>query len=347
MNGWKLVAKTETRTSLQNGNTGETVEIAYHDNFSTAHDVHTIMYSPSAKAEAFYALHCDGLFRVDYTSVRVSPPPSLSEVAKLEQHVADLDDREKIFQKIIEASQIIPKREDVESIIENSREKPVDLRLGNVPADIYNLDLTCINGERTRAIAADSNGPCVGVDLRPPIINGEKNAHFFRMAPVDFLIFLRQRQISPMEISADFLLGGISDSQRTSILNSICERLASGGIFRFCERIADAKKVVATAKMMPDLNLRSCGFDATREWMEKSPACRKEMEKFRAAHPDFPKEAPAAQAQAEKGDGIEGEPAGKDSAKPAESAEPAQTPAAPQNSTVPASLPVLVEITKD
>ena len=211
MDGWRLVARTDVRTSLRNESTDETAEILYHDGLCDEYDVHSVMYSASSKAESFFVLYADGLFEINYSSVKVSPPPTPRQIAALERPVEDQSRRDRFFAKVLAPLSVLPKKAMLEKILEHARKTRYDPHLSGVPPRIDFLDLGCGNGRRVLSAAQDCEKNCVGVDLRPPIFNDRHNAWFFRKDALEFLQLLRNRQTEASAINSDFLLGRVGD----------------------------------------------------------------------------------------------------------------------------------------
>jgi SAM-dependent methyltransferase len=231
-------------------------------------------------------LHCDGLYEIDVSALRVSPPPSPMEVAMREQKVRDGARISGFFSRAREALWAIPKKDTVLSVLEYAQANAEPEREFPAPAMAF-LDLGCGNGRRVLYEASKGLGECVGVDFHPPIYNDCANASFFRAEAAEFLRVLKQRQIEVRRINADFFLGGLSDPDRTFVLEKIAAALMDNGEFSFCETVAVAKKVVSTLKMFPGISVQASGFLQSSRHMARSSAGRREVEKFLRTHPQY------------------------------------------------------------
>lgn len=335
LNGWKIVARTDLRTSLGRESTGETFEVLYHDGMVDEYDVHSILYSPTQDSQAFEVLHCGGLYEIDASAFRVSPPPSPVEVAMREQAVQDRQRVSAFFAKASEALHALPKKDTVQAVLDYARSNTEHARVFPHPAISF-LDLGCGNGRRVLLEASKTAGECVGVDFHPPIFNDCSNASFYRSEASEFLRTLKQRQTEVFRVNADFFLGKLSDPERTFLLEKIYSALPEGGEFSFCETVAVAKKVVATLKMFPGISVSALDCWQSAERTSISSAGRREVEKFLRTHPGYAQKPAQAAGDAKGGLGEK-----SDGKEPDEAAtqKPAVSPA-PHN--VPASMPLLV-----
>jgi len=318
LNGWKIVARTDLRTSLGRQSSGETLEVLYHDGLGDEYDVHSVLYSPSRDSQAFEVLRCDGLYEIDASAFRISPPPSPVEVAMLEQKVRDRAKVAGFFSKAAEALEALPKKDMVLRVLDYARANAEHERAFSHPKISF-LDLGCGNGKRVLFEASRTAGECVGVDFRPPIFNDCANASFFRAEASEFLRAHKQRQIEISRINADFFLGKLTDPDRTFILEKIVTSLSEGGEFSFCETVAVAKKVVATLKMFPGVGVRALDYWQSAEHMSLSSAGRREVERFLRSHPEYSQRPEAQKQEAQK-----------------------TTVEKPASRAVPASMPILV-----
>jgi len=285
LNGWKIVARTDLRTSLGRESTGETFEVLYHDNLADAYDVHSILYSPSQDSQLFEVLHCDGLYEIDASAFRVSPPPSPVEVAMREQKVQDRSRIAAFFSKASEALHALPKKDTVQAVLDYAKNSEHEQAFHR--PRISFLDLSCGNGKRALYEASKTPGECVGVDFHPPIYNDSPNTSFYRSEVSEFLRTHKQRQVDFLRINADFFLGKLPDPERTFILEKIYSVLPEGGEFSFCETVAVAKKIVSTLKMFPGVSVRALDYWQSAEMMALSSAGRREAEKFVRTHPEY------------------------------------------------------------
>jgi len=295
LNGWKIVARTDLRTSLGRQSTGETFEVLYHDGLNDAYDVHSVLYSPSSASPAFLVLHCDGLYEIDASAFRITPPPSPLEVAMRQQKVSDRTRVAEFFSKASEALHALPKKDTVQAVLDYAQENTEHERAFNHPAISF-LDLGCGNGRRVLYEASRTQGECVGVDFHPPIFNDCANASFYRCEASEFLRTHKQRQVEFARINADFFLGKLSDPERTFLLEKIYSALPEGGEFSFCETVAVAKKIVSTLKMFPGVSVRALDYWQSTELMALSSQGRREVEKFVRTHPEYLQK-PAADAE--------------------------------------------------
>ncbi len=315
LNGWKIVARTDMRTSIGRDSTGETLEILHHDGLVDEYDVHSVLYSATRDSQAFMVLSCDGLYEIDASAFRISPPPSPVEMAMREQKVQDRARVADFFSKASEALAALPKKDVVLRVLEYAKANPAPERAFSHPKLSF-LDIGCGNGRRVLFEASAEAGECVGVDFHPPIYNDYPNVSFYRTEASEFLRTHKQRQIEISRINADFFLGRLSDPGRTFILEKIVAALTDGGEFSFCETVAVAKKVVATLKMFPGISVRAADYWQSAEHMSRSSVGRREVEKFLRSHPEY---AQKPEAGAEK----------------------------PESRTVPASMPILVVAKKE
>lgn len=338
LNGWKIVARTDLRTSLGRESTGETFEVLYHDGLVDAYDVHSVLYSPSQDSQAFEVLHCDGLYEIDASAFRVSPPPSPVEVAMREQAVQDRERVAAFFSKASEALHALPKKDTVQAVLDYAKANAAPERSFSHPAIMF-LDLGCGNGKRVLFEASRTAGECVGVDFHPPIYNDCPNASFYRSEASEFLRTHKQRQVEFLRINADFFLGKLSDPERTFILEKIYSVLPEGGEFSFCETVAAAKKIVATLKMFPGLSVRALDYWQSAEQMSLSSAGRREVEKFLRTHPEYAQKPVEAGGT---GNGVAKERAAENNAS-----EQKTGAANPAPRTVPASMPIMVIARKE
>jgi hypothetical protein len=286
LDGWKIAARTDFRTSLFRESTGETLEILYHDSMQDHYDIHSLMYCPSQDSASFLVLHCDGLYEIDSSSFRVSPPPSPIEVAMREQPVTDQKKAAEFFQKTGEALSVLPNKDLVQAVLSYAYENPHDPYAFPGPTIAF-LDLGCGNGRRVVSESGSSYGECVGVDFHPPIYNDCSNASFFRSEAGEFLRTLKQRSIQAERINADFLLGKLPDAERTFLLEKIVTRLSENGSFSFVENVAMAKKIVAVLKMFPGVSVQAKGFWESEKQIELTSVGRKAIEKFVQTHPEY------------------------------------------------------------
>jgi len=359
LNGWKIVARTDLRSSLGRESTGETFEVLYHDNLGDEYDVHSILYSPSQGSQAFLVLHCDGLYEIDASAFRISPPPSPVEVAMREQKVSDRARIAEFFSKATEALHALPKKDTVQAVLDYAKANAEHERSFSHPAISF-LDLSCGNGKRVLSEASKTSGECVGVDFHPPIFNDCTNASFYRAEASEFLRTHKQRQIDVLRINADFFLGKLSDPDRTFLLEKIFSALSDGGEFSFCETVAVAKKVVSTLKMFPGISVAALDYWQSAEQMSLSSAGKREVEKFLRTHPEYAQkqqentqagkansstEKPGVEKTAEQktdDDAVQGQE--EHAAKTGEEKDAEQPAAAqkPAGRNVPASMPILV-----
>lgn len=348
LNGWKIAARTNVRTSLCNEKTGETVEILYHDGLCDEYDLHAIMYSASQKADSFTVLQCDGLFEIDYSHIRVSPPPSASQLSAFERPVSDHERRDKFFARVGDALWSMPKKAVVERVLEHAKAT----RPAQIPSDIAFLDLGCGNGARVRGQAGQNAvGNAVGVDLHPPIFNDCSNASFFRGDAGDFLQTLRQRQNEPAQINADFLLGRLSEPERTKLVEEISQRIGTAGKFTFCESVTNSKKIVQTVRMFPGLQAKASGFGQSAKWIGATSKGRAELSKFLEHYPQYAAmagkgaEGDAASGQ-EQGTAKEEHNAAKGEAGHA-TEKSAGAPTSNGQTALPSSMPILVTVSAE
>jgi SAM-dependent methyltransferase len=286
LNGWKIAARTDFRSSLSKESTGETLEILCHDSMADEYDIHSIIYS-SGKSDSFLSLHCDGLYRIDTSSFAVCPPPSPQEVAAHEQQVTDAKTQGEFFLKAAEALHVLPNKDLVGRVLEYAQQNPNPPKEFFLAPAISFLDLGCGNGKRVLFESAKASGECVGVDFHPPIFNDASNVSFFRSQAAEFLRVLSRKGVQVERINADFLLGKLSDPDRTFLLEKILTALNDGGTFTFSENVAVAKKAVATLKMFPGVAVSAKDFWQSKAHMELTSTGRKAAEKFLQSHPAY------------------------------------------------------------
>ena len=285
--GWKIAAKTPIRTSLHNGKSDETIEILYHDDLESEYDIHSIMFSASSKEDVFYVLYTDGLFTIDYSSLKVSPPPSAQELRKFERPVTDENRRKGFFSKISEALWVLPKRSIVERVLEHSTKARYSPYASDLWPGVDFVDLGCGNGRRVLSEAARTPENLVGVDLRPPIYNDAVNVKFYRAGMREFLEIMRQRKTDVRRINADFVLGKMHQSEQTALLESACRILSDGGALTLCDDAATAKGLVQTLSMIPGIETKAIGFQSAKQWICATSHGRRTVEKFLEKHPEF------------------------------------------------------------
>ncbi len=342
LNGWKIVARTDLRTSMGRESTGETFEVLYHDSLVDAYDVHSILYSHSQDSQAFEVLHCDGLYEIDASAFRVSPPPSPVEVAMREQAVQDRSRVAAFFSKASEALHALPKKDVVQAVLDYAKANAAPERAFSHPVITF-LDLGCGNGKRVLFEASKTAGECVGVDFHPPIYNDCPNASFYRSEVSEFLRTHKQRQVDFLRINADFFLGRLSDPDRTFLLEKIYSVLPEGGEFSFCETVAVAKKIVATLKMFPGVSVRALDYWQSAEWMSRSSAGLREAEKFLRTHPEYAQKPAASENGKAAAAGAKENAEGKKDGSETQKTDAAKT--APR--IVPASMPIVVVAKKE
>ncbi len=288
--GWKIAAKTPSRASLHNDPSDETIEILYHDDLESEYDVHSIMYSASSKEDVFYVLYADGLFSIDYSSLKVSPPPGAQELRKFEHPVADGSRRATFFSKISEALWVLPKKSVVERVLEGASTARYSPYASDLWPGVDFLDLGCGNGRRVLSEAARTPGNLVGVDFRPPIYNDAVNVKFYRAGMREFLEIMRQRKTGVRRINADFVLGKLHQGEQTALLESACRILSDGGALTLCDDAATAKVLVQTLSMIPGIETKAIGFQSARQWVCATSHGRRTVEKFLERHPEFDRE---------------------------------------------------------